>query len=355
MKFEELYPPVGGEFGCNKINEYFMDRVIKKLIEEKLFNQIKENTCKNKYMKWYSFEGAIESFKKNFNKYDQIGQYSPIDCDIFKNEISEEELKKLISDFNSKNPSWKLQYDDNWKILFPYQIIYDLMFELITNINKYIKDILKSISVKDIKSLIFSGGASSNPILFDMLKNNEQINLKYVKSTNPEVAIAFGSVIYSHDHFIISPRKAKFTFGIKVSEVWNENKHKKLDKKESRKVYDSINKIHKCKNCFEKFITKKDNLRPDKEISHTFIMNNKKVKIKLYKTDKDNAKFIDEKDEKGNLILTKFADYIIDVGDKYDMSNREVEVKMKLGGTFISSSAIYKKTKDEAKITCLYE
>ena len=75
-------------------------------------------------MKWYIFEEAIESFKKNFNNYDQIGQYYLIDCDIFQNEITkEEELKKLISDFNSKNPSWKLQYDKNWKIKFPFQII----------------------------------------------------------------------------------------------------------------------------------------------------------------------------------------------------------------------------------------
>ena len=64
MKFEELYPPVGGEFGCNKINEYFMDRVIKQLIGETCFNKIKENICKNEYMKWYIFEEPIESFKK---------------------------------------------------------------------------------------------------------------------------------------------------------------------------------------------------------------------------------------------------------------------------------------------------
>ena len=352
IKFEELYRPVGGEFGCNKINEYFMDRVIKQLFEEECFQKTKENICKTKYIKWYKFENAIESFKKTFNDYKQIGKFHSINCIIFKNEnLNEEKLKKLIDKYNSKFPNWKLKYDEDWEILFPFQIIHDLMFELINKIKEYIKPILRSKYAKGLKTLIFTGGASSNSILFDMMKNIEPLNLNYVKSTNPEVAIAFGSVLYSHDHFIISPRKAPFTFGIKVSEVWNEKNHREG----GIKAYDSINKIDKCINCFERFITIEQKLRPDKEISHTFIMNNKKVKIKLYKTDKDNAKFIDEKDEKGNLILTKFADYIIDVGDKYDMSNREVEVKMKLGGTFISSSAIYKKTKDEAKITCLYE
>ena len=41
IKFEELYPPVGGDYGCNKINEYFMDRVIKQLFEEECFQKTK--------------------------------------------------------------------------------------------------------------------------------------------------------------------------------------------------------------------------------------------------------------------------------------------------------------------------
>ena len=107
---------------------------------------------------------------------------------------------------------------------------------------------------------------------------------------------------------------------------------------------------------FQKFITKNENLRPDKEICHKFIMNNSKANVQLYKTDKDNATFCDERDENGNIITTKFGEFIIDVENKkFDESNKEVEVKMKLGGTFISTSAIYCKTGDEFKITCLYE
>ena len=163
------------------------------------------------------------------------------------------------------------------------------------------------------------------------------------------MAIAFGSVIYSHDHFIISPRKAKFTFGIKVSEEWDNRIHLNGGKKE----YDEKNKIYKCTNCFTKFITINDNLRPDKEKSHKFIMNSPKASIQLYKAEKVNVQFTDEKDEKGNLIIQKFGHFKIDVGDQYDKHNREVELKMKLGGTFISLSAIYKKTGHN--FTCLYE
>ena len=259
-------------------------------------------------------------------------------------------MGKIKSDFNKKNNAlWNLENNRNWKINFPFKIINDLMAELINKIkSEFIIPIIEN--NKDIKTLIFSGGASSNPILFDMMKK-ESININYVKSPNPEVAIAFGSVLFSYDHFVISPRKSKYTFGIKVSDIWDE----KIHKNKGIKVYDNIDKMYRCNNCFSKFITINDNLRPDQEICQKYILNNSIAPIKLYKTKRNNVTFVDENDEYGKLIVHKFGQFIIDVGNKYDISNREVEIKMKLGGTFISATAIYKKTGDNSKITCLYD
>ena len=158
IKFEELHKPVGGEYGCNKINEYFIDRVIKQLFGEECYNKTKENICvtKNKYNDWFEFEEKIELFKKKFRKRDQLDNSFKIDCDIFNNEnINKEEFKKLIDKFNSSYPEWELKYEKEWKIEFPFKIINDLMTELIDTIkNKYIIPISKSI--KDIKTLIFT-------------------------------------------------------------------------------------------------------------------------------------------------------------------------------------------------------
>ena len=64
IKFEELHKPVGGEYGCNKINEYFIDRVIKQLFGEKCYNESKDSICQNNYEDWSAFENSIELFKK---------------------------------------------------------------------------------------------------------------------------------------------------------------------------------------------------------------------------------------------------------------------------------------------------
>ena len=132
---------------------------------------------------------------------------------------------------------------------------------------------------------------------------------------------------------------------------WNEKKHNKG----GIKIYDKYDNIFRCKNAFTKFITIYDNLRPDKEISQFFGLHESKAKVELYKTKRENVTFIDEKDKDGDLIIHKFGEFLIDVGNKYDRSNREVEIKMKMGGTFISATAKYCKTGDTFKITCLYE
>ena len=56
-----------------------------------------------------------------------------------------------------------------------------------------------------------------------------------------------------------------------------------------------------------------------------------KVAVELYKTKYKNITFCDEKDEKGNLKIFKFGEFIIDVGDNFDIKKRKAKVKMKIG------------------------
>ena len=75
-------------------------------------------------------------------------------------------------------------------------------------------------------------------------------------------------------------------------------------------------------------------------------MDSPMIIIDLYKTNKDNPTFIDEKDDNGNLIVSKFGEIILDVKDKFDPNSKEVIVEMKFGGTFISISAKYVKNNE---------
>ena len=64
IKFKELYPPKGGDNGCNRINELFLENIFQKLFN-KCFNIIKKNIYEKKYYDWIELEKNIEEFKKN--------------------------------------------------------------------------------------------------------------------------------------------------------------------------------------------------------------------------------------------------------------------------------------------------
>ena len=349
-KFEEVYRPLGGHDGCNLINEYFMDRVIKELFGEQCFNETKNNKNMKNYNNWIELENKIEEKKKKFYKFEQVNEYFQIDCFIFKTNCKKKNLNDLVENFNSKNKNWKLKIDEDFKILFPYQIFYDFMLEIINKMSEYIYEIMNSI--KNVKSLIFTGGASANPIFQQMLQNIEELrNINIVSSQNPEFAISNGSVYFSYDHNIISPRKSKYSFGIKVRENWNDKKHRNG----GIKICDKIDQKDKCENLFSKFITINDNIRPDREIIKSYLMCDSNVMVELYKTKENNVTFINEVDNNGNLKIEKFGEFNIDVGNDFDVKNKNVEVRIKMGGTFISCSATYCKTKKKAKMTCLFE
>ena len=352
FQFEELYQPVGGDYGANKINEYFIDRIIIPLIGEENFNKVKIASYESEdYTYFVEFENSIEKFKKTFsNLKKQKDNSFEIDCELFKLADKNLNIKEKIENFN-KNHIWKLESNKNndFKIKFPYQIIYDFMLELVTKVINIIIPITKSIP--EVKTIIFSGGASLSPLIYTIFGESALQGINFVRSANPEVAIAKGAVLFSMNHNIVSPRIAKYTFGIKVCRDWDENKYKNGGIKE----YNTFDDLYECINIFYKFITKGDNLRPDDVISKSFNLEGPIGTIILYKTNENDVLFCDEKDENGKLKIWKIGEYKMDVGKDFDKSFKKIIVNIKMGGTFISSSAIYLKTKKEIKNKFLFE
>ena len=225
-------------------------------------------------------------------------------------------LEDLIDIFNSDNPDWKLKIDRGWRIFFPYQIIEDFMFQLTNKIIDYILEIMNN--VKNIKYLIFTGGASINQNLKRMIQGSEDLqSLNFVQSHNPELAISQGSVLFAYNHNIASTRKARYSFGIKVYIDWDEREHAKGGIKE----FSKIDNKYKCINYFDKFIKKNEDINPEEEIERFYRMIDSKVTVEIYKSEEDNAYFCDEKDENGELKVSKFGEFIIDAGNNFICTN----------------------------------
>ena len=130
-------------------------------------------------------------------------------------------ILEKINNFNENN-KWKLstKKNNNYKIKFPFEIIYDFTVEIV---NKAIDLIIPIINFmkknkKVMDTLIICGGASLNNIINNIFCNNPSLqNINILRGKNPEVSIALGSVLYAFEPFTIAERKAENTLGIKCS------------------------------------------------------------------------------------------------------------------------------------------
>ena len=196
--------------------------------------------------------------------------------------------------------------------------------------------------------IIVTGAGSKNTniihYLYDFAKE-KSIELNIISTSEPEIAIIQGAVLFGFNNNIIRKRKSKYTIGINVYKNWKEEKHK--DK--GIKIFNEYDG-EQCANLFSKFITRNQYIDFDKIISKNYFANKVKPLIEFYKTFKDNCKYIDEKDENGQLIIEKFGEVEFDIGEDFDEYNRKVRIDMKMGGTYIYASAVYLKTGKELKI-----
>ena len=350
--FDELHPPTGGSYGIQNINDNFIERVIKKLFGEQNVNKLLEN-IKDDYLEWVKFENEVELFKKsyNFTFIDNNIKYYCINCEIFQNCFDGKiNIEDLVNNFNQNRPeNLKIRIKRRWNIEFPYKIMDDLMEELLEGVVNYIKEISNNPNIK-IQSLIFTGGGSLNPSITSKIEKKTASYLNYIKSHNPETAISMGSVKWAYDKNIISKRIAKFTFGVAKSLEWNEELHKNGGKK----IFNTLTNKYDCDNLFDKFITKGEEIPSNKVITKYFLMDSPSIIIDLYKTEKENVTFCDEK-ENGKNVTQKFGELYIEVKDGFDPFENSVGVDMKMGGTFISMSAIFVKTGKKASTICIFD
>ena len=345
--FEELHEPVGGNNGSNRINELFMEKVIQEIFGKEACDQIKSQFI-NYYQEWIKFEEEIELFKKSYKYENQKDNYYAINCDIFDDFCNNKTIKTLVDNFNLKcKRTWLIKIKRKSILEFSYNIIDDLMDEILKEVLEYIRKIRNKMK-DNVKTFVFSGGASLSPIMVHKIQKIDEIKLNYVKSHNPEVAISLGSVKFAYDRNIITNRIAKYSFGIGIYEKWD-NKYEGKGKKIN------LNGKIICDNLFSRFITKGESIPYNKIIRKKYLMEQPIVSIELFETNENNVTFTDEKDNENKLKVFKFGVIILDAKDKFDPNNNLVEVEMRFGGTFISISGKYIKTGEKISSVILIE
>ena len=190
---------------------------------------IKKNNDGDDENDWSEMEREIRDFKESAinDRIDKNGKYFinfSFFQDIFEDDV---DINDLIEEYNDNiyDSNLYLSIKKNkkkWIVEFPYKIIYNYMKIQADSICKIINDIN---SKEEIKTLIFVGGYCSNEILTNLIKNGLNKITTYLQPSNPCLAIMEGAVLFGIEPSTINERKAKYTIGMRMSNIWNDEKH----------------------------------------------------------------------------------------------------------------------------------
>ena len=333
--FIEEYPPIGNNYGGNYINNEFIGRLIENLFGKEKVDQLKYLKIK----RWKEFEEKIEKLKRDFTHLEPRDVC--LDCRIFNDKDTKKSLEDYINDYKKNHFRYKYELkinpEEEWELIFSSQIFLDISKEVANEIFLKLEEVYNNVKGAQI---IFTGAGSKNTNLIYYISHiieEKKINLEIKSTYQPEISIIKGAVLFGFQSNIIRKRKAKYTIGIKTCDEWDDIKYKDKGKKERNELM----KRDECTNLFGKFITRNEYFEFGQVISKRLYAVSKQPKIIFYKTLKDDCKYIDEKDENNNLIIEKFGEVTFNIEEGFDMNNRDVQIDMKMGGTYVYAIAKY--------------
>ena len=174
---EEVVAPFGkGEFGSNEIDKNFFEKIIFKIFGIKdfecLFKKIEELNIKEEketiFKEWCELEREIKHYKEGITFERKNNLKFPINFTLFKECFKIESLQYLINKYNSNNEiKLDILGEKKWIIKFPYKIFYNFIEKQAKLIAEEINNNLKP--GKNIETIIFVGGYSSNNVLITLI------------------------------------------------------------------------------------------------------------------------------------------------------------------------------------------
>jgi len=355
----EICPPNGGKLGSNEINKLFFEDIIYKIFECKDFN-----TYYKKYMElnkrvedegilyndWNELEREVMDFKESTNIQNVCeNEIYPINFGIFQDIYKKDiDINILVDKYNkncdNNDLKIKIRSQKRWVIGFPRKIIYNYIKKQVDSICQIINNIIKHND--GINSMILVGGYCSNDVLISEIKKQLINKISYfLQPSKPCLSIMDGAVLFGLNPNKIVQRKARYTIGVGINKKWNEELHSK----KGQKFYDKVDKIWRCKDCFDIFIKINQTIELGQEIIKEYHFNQPNFcEINIYKTLNSNSIFINDEG------IEKIGELRLDAGRDYPPGERDNTITMRIGGTFIDVKAKHLKSGNSIKTKLLF-
>ncbi|KAK2840493.1 hypothetical protein Q5P01_014233 [Channa striata] len=216
-------------------------------------------------------------------------------------------------------------WDDGW-IKISRGKLRSFFDDSLTGITNSLREILRK--EVNIQLILLVGGYADSQILHQHIIDEFGHQCKVLCPIQAQEAIMKGAVMFGRNPAVVKTRKSAFTYGLSVSERFDESRHKTF-KKYSNKDGDW------CADVFMKLVeidedvgwdeTRKHILYPDKN-------NQTVMKMSFYRTERKAPKYVDE------WGIEEVCLFVVNMPDTKGGMNRQVKLELRFGSTEITAT-----------------
>lgn len=319
----ELIKATGGNWGSTAIDEEYLD-FLKKFIGETATTYINRNTPEAFFKASREFEMLKPIIDPETDK--KVRVRIPYHIrEAYKNAHPDKKLMFEESVLIKREKRINISFDGG-HVRMRTEDAKHFFAESITKITEHLKNLFEQTNGRDISTIILVGGYAGSPVLTEGIKSAFP-EMRLIIPQEAAYSVLHGAVIYGHDPSFIRQRRSKYTYGIKVFEIFDPSKHAEKYKYEKNGEF-------RCDKIFSKLLEVDEIVNVgeyQKEKSYILHSYGRKGNFKLYASSSKNVEHVDDNG-------CFFIGYILSPGHKFILKE-SIIVKMRFGETEIEFNA----------------
>lgn len=319
----ELIKATGGNWGSTAIDEEYLD-FLKKFIGETATTYINRNTPEAFFKASREFEMLKPIIDPETDK--KVRVRIPYHIrEAYKNAHPDKKLMFEESVLIKREKRINISFDGG-HVRMRTEDAKHFFAESITKITEHLKNLFEQTNGRDISTIILVGGYAGSPVLTEGIKSAFP-EMRLIIPQEAAYSVLHGAVIYGHDPSFIRQRRSKYTYGIKVFEIFDLSKHAEKYKYEKNGEF-------RCDKIFSKLLEVDEIVNVgeyQKEKSYILHSYGRKGNFKLYASSSKNVEHVDDN---GCFCIG----YILSPGHKFILKE-SIIVKMRFGETEIEFNA----------------
>ncbi|WAR14076.1 HS12A-like protein [Mya arenaria] len=276
---KEIYKASGGPWGGIYVDENYM-KMLNKLFGEKALTDLRKTEMNDYFDVTREFEHKKRSFDTDITKQILV-RISASLRDLAEMNCSKS-LEERISSLKVRENAITTRGKDKLKI--DTTVVQSWFKRPIDRLIQHLKSLLAEPKIKSVQTVILVGGFGESPYVQERMRN-EIPDVRLIVPADAGLVVLKGAVRFGHNPAIVSSRVMKYTYGTRVYDTFDEQKHP-----EEKKVW--INGKWWLDKCFKVYVRVNEEVRVDQQVTRKNIPASEITHTPVYRTTQENPEYV---------------------------------------------------------------